>query len=307
MRPFHIDIGQSELDDLGTRLRAARWPDELPSAGWDYGIPLAYVTELADYWSTGYRWREQEARLNAFPQFTTTVDGQTVHFLHVRSAEPSAIPLLMTHGWPGSIVEFINVIGPLVDPVRHGAAAKDAFHVVAPSIPGFGFSGPTVQKGWDVKRIAAAFAQLMHRLGYERYGAQGGDWGSAVSRQLGLHDPGHVLGVHLNTLATPPSGDPKDLESLTDKEKSHLEAANRFRQQGSGYYMIQGSRPQTLAYGLTDSPIGLLAWIAEKFHEWSDGPIDRDLLLTNVSVYWFTKTAGSSARLYFEFAHSGSS
>jgi microsomal epoxide hydrolase len=307
IRPFRVDIPQSAIDDLRQRLGKTRWPDELPGVGWDYGIPLSDVKELARHWATDYSWREHEARLNEFPQFTTTVDGQTVHFLHVRSSEPNAIPLLITHGWPGSVVEFMNVIEPFVDPVRHRGNAKDAFHVVAPSIPGFGFSGPTLERGWDVKRVAAAWAQLMQRLGYERYGAQGGDWGSAISRQLGLIDPAHVIGIHLNTLATPSSGDPDEMKLLSEREKGYIEAANRFRQQGSGYFMIQSSRPQTLAYGLTDSPAGLLAWIAEKFHEWSDQPIDRDQMLTNISVYWFTGTANSASRLYYEFGHSGSS
>jgi len=307
VRPFRIEVEQFEIDDLRERLHKTRWPDELPGALWDYGIPLSYLQELAAYWAGGYDWRENEARLNEFPQYTTTVDGQNVHFLHVQSRERNAIPLLLTHGWPGSVVEFMKIIDPLVDPLAHGGDAADAFHVVAPSIPGFGFSGPTTERGWDVKRIAAAFAQLMQRLGYERYGAQGGDWGSAISRQLGLSDSEHVIGLHLNTLATPPSGDPGEMDLLTQKEKSYIDAANRFRQQGSGYFMIQGSRPQTLSYGLTDSPAGLLAWIAEKFHEWSEQPIDRDQMLTNISVYWFTRTANSSARLYFEFGRAGSS
>jgi microsomal epoxide hydrolase len=241
------------------------------------------------------------------------IDAQKVHFLHVRSAEPDALPLIMTHGWPGSIVEFLEVIRPLTDPRGHGGDPKDAFHVVAPSIPGFGFSGPTHEAGWDIKRIAGAFAELMKRLGYQRYGAQGGDWGSAISRQLGLLDPDHMIGLHLNTLGTAPSGDPAEMALLTEKEKGYLEAANRFRQQGSGYYMVQSSRPQTLAYALTDSPVGQLAWIAEKFKEWTDSAnvpedaIDRDQLLTNVSVYWFTGTANSSARLYYEFGRAGAS
>jgi len=312
IRPFRIDIAQAEVDDLRERLRHTRWPDELPGAGWDYGIPLDHVRELAEQWRTEYDWREHESRLNEFPQFTSTIDGQNIHFLHVRSHGPRAIPLLLTHGWPGSVVEFEKVIGPLVDPSAHGADAADAFHVVAPSIPGFAFSGPTHETGWDVKRVAAAFAQLMNRLGYDRYGAQGGDWGSAISRQLAVLDPEHVIGLHLNTLAAPPSGDPKEIELLTEKEKSYLDAAQGFRQQGSAYFMIQSTRPQTLAYALTDSPTGLLAWIGEKFHEWSDrssghSAIEPAQLLTNVSVYWFTGTANSSARLYFEFAHSGSS
>jgi pimeloyl-ACP methyl ester carboxylesterase len=310
--PFRIDIPQADIDDLHKRLRNTRWPDELPGAGWNYGIPLSYVRDLTEYWATAYNWRENEARLNEFPQFTTSIDGQNVHFLHVRTQEANALPLLITHGWPGSIVEFVKIIGPLVDPRAHGGDPADAFHVVAPSIPGYGFSGPTREAGWDVKRIATAFAKLMSRLGYQRYGAQGGDWGSAISRQLGLLDPDHVIGLHFNTLAAPPSGDPEEMKLLSEKEKTYLEAAQRFRQQGSAYFVIQTSRPQTLAYALTDSAVGLLAWIAEKFREWSDpaegeDSIERDQLLTNVSIYWFTQTANSSARLYFEFMRSGSS
>lgn len=310
--PFRIDIPQADIEDLHQRLRNTRWPDELPGAGWNYGIPLSYVRDLTEYWATAYNWRENEARLNEFPQFTTSIDGQNVHFLHVRTQEANALPLLITHGWPGSIVEFVKIIGPLVDPRAHGGDPADAFHVVAPSIPGYGFSGPTREAGWDVKRIATAFAKLMSRLGYQRYGAQGGDWGSAISRQLGLLDPDHVIGLHFNTLAAPPSGDPEEMKLLSEKEKTYLEAAQRFRQQGSAYFVIQTSRPQTLAYALTDSAVGLLAWIAEKFREWSDpaegeDSIERDQLLTNVSIYWFTQTANSSARLYFEFMRSGSS
>ena len=310
--PFRIDIPQADIEDLHQRLRNTRWPDELPGAGWNYGIPLSYVRDLTEYWATAYNWRENEARLNEFPQFTTSIDGQNVHFLHVRTQEANALPLLITHGWPGSIVEFVKIIGPLVDPRAHGGDPADAFHVVAPSIPGYGFSGPTREAGWDVKRIATAFAKLMSRLGYQRYGAQGGDWGSAISRQLGQLDPDHVIGLHFNTLAAPPSGDPEEMKLLSEKEKTYLEAAQRFRQQGSAYFVIQTSRPQTLAYALTDSAVGLLAWIAEKFREWSDpaegeDSIERDQLLTNVSIYWFTQTANSSARLYFEFMRSGSS
>jgi microsomal epoxide hydrolase len=313
IRPFRVDVPQADIDDLRERLARTRWPDELPGAGWSYGIPLGYMKELAEYWRTGFDWRKHEAQLNKFPQFTTTIDGQNVHFLHVRSSEPHALPLLMTHGWPGSVVEFLEVIQPLTDPRGHGGDPKDAFDVVAPSIPGFGFSGPTRETGWGVKRIAQAFAELMNRLGYSRYGAQGGDWGSAISRELGLLDPDHVIGLHLNTLATPPSGDPAEMALLTDAEKGYLEAAARFRVSGTGYFMQQSSKPQTLAYGLTDSPAGQLAWIAEKFKEWTDSSdvvedaVSRDRLLTNVSVYWFTGTANSSARLYYEFAHSGSS
>ncbi len=307
IRPFRIDIPQEDLDDLRTRLARTRWPDQLPGAGWDYGIPLAVVQELAEYWRDGYDWRVHERRLNAFPQFTTTVDGQNVHFLHVRSAEPGALPLIMTHGWPGSIVEFMNVIGPLTDPGAYGGDPADAFHLVVPSIPGYGFSGPTRDRGWNTQRVARAWDELMGRLGYERYGAQGGDWGSAISRELGLIAPEHLIGVHLNMLFPQVRGEPTD---LADQERTRLEALRRFRSDGSGYFTIQATRPQTLAYALTDSPAGQLAWIAEKFNEWTDGglpeAVDRDQMLTNISVYWLTGTAGSSARLYFEAAHSGS-
>jgi microsomal epoxide hydrolase len=313
INPFRIDVPQADLDDLRERLARTRWPDELPGVGWSLGVPLGYVKDLTEFWRTQYDWRKQEARLNEFPQFTTTIDGENIHFLHVRSPEPGALPLIMTHGWPGSIVEFMNVIGPLVDPRSHGGDPADAFHLVVPSIPGYGFSGPTRQSGWDLKRIARAFAELMRRLGYQRYGAQGGDWGASISRELGLLDPEHLVGLHVSMLASVPSRDPDELALLTDTEKRHLEAAARFGQTGSGYYMIQSTRPQTLAYALTDSPVGLLAWIAEKFKEWTDSEsvpedaVDRDQLLTNVTVYWVTGTANSSARLYYEFARSGGS
>ena len=304
---FRVKVPQAEVDDLHQRLAMTRWPDEIPGAIGSYGVPLAYVKELANYWRNEYDWRKNEALLNTLPQFTTLIDGQQIHFVHLRSEEPDAVPLLITHGWPGSIVELMNVLEPLANPRRHGANPSDAFHVIAPSIPGYGFSGPTTASGWDVKRVAAAFAELMRRLGYSRYGTQGGDWGSVISRQLGLIDSEHIIGSHFNSLATAPSGDPEEMKLLTERERSFLERGQRFQQQGSGYYMIQSSRPQTLAYGLTDSPAGLLAWIGEKFTEWTDpsSKIDRDQLLTNVSVYWFTRTANSAARLYAEFARSG--
>lgn len=306
IQPFHIHVPDAELQDLRERIGRTRWPDPAPTRGWDYGIPLDYVRELAEYWRTTYDWRVHEARLNQFPQFTTSIDGQNIHFLHVRSPESEAMPLIITHGWPGSVVEFMQVIDPLTNPRAHGAEPSDAFHVVAPSIPGYAFSGPTTEPGWDVKRVARAFAELMTRLGYERYGAQGGDWGSSISRELGRALPHHVMGVHLNMLTAAASADSDDIAQLTDREKGFLDAYARFRQQGSGYYMLQATRPQTLAYALTDSPVGQLAWITEKFREWTDSTdrpedaIDRDQLLTNVSVYWFTRTANSSARLYFE-------
>jgi pimeloyl-ACP methyl ester carboxylesterase len=307
VRPFRIDVPQADLDDLRDRLSRTRWPDQLPGTGWDYGIPVDYVRELAEYWRTGFDWRAAERRLNEFPQFTTSIDGQNVHFLHVRSPEPDALPVIMTHGWPGSVVEFTRVIGPLTDPRAHGGDPGDAFHLVLPSIPGFAFSGPTRETGWGPRRIARAWDELMRRLGYPRYGAQGGDWGSTISRELGLIVPGHVAGVHLNMLFTPA---PDGAGDLTEAEKARLDRLRRFRQSGSGYGAIQATRPLTVAYGLTDSPAGQLAWITEKFGEWTDGglpgeAVDRDQLLANVSVYWLTATAGSSARLYYEAAHSG--
>jgi pimeloyl-ACP methyl ester carboxylesterase len=307
VRPFRIEIPQADLDDLHGRLARTRWPDQLDGVGWDYGLPLGYLRELAEYWRVTYDWRAQERRLNEFPQFTTEIQGQRVHFLHVRSPEPGAVPLVMTHGWPGSIVEFLEVIGPLTDPRGHGGDPADAFHLVLPSIPGYAFSGPTREPGWDVHRVATAWDELMTRLGYQRYGAQGGDWGSAVSRELGIIAPGHVTGVHL-TLLLGQGG--LNATGLTDVEQARLDRTRQFRATGSGYNAIQSTRPQTLAYGLTDSPAGQLAWIADKFRDWTDGDlpedaVDRDQMLTNVSLYWFTGTAGSSARLYFETGRSG--
>jgi epoxide hydrolase len=302
---FRIDIPQAELDDLRDRLARTRWPDQLPDVGWDYGIALDDVRELAEYWRTTYDWRVFEDRLNGFGQFTTEIDGQAVHFLHVRSAAPGALPLIMTHGWPGSVVEFMEVIGPLTDPGAHGGDPGDAFDLVVPSIPGFGFSGPTRERGWNVQRVARAWDELMGRLGYERYGAQGGDWGSSISRELGVLAPERVIGVHLNML-TPYVLD--ESVDLSDSDKERVERLRRFRRTGSGYGAIQATRPQTVGYGLTDSPAGQLAWIAEKFGEWTDGglgAVDRDQMLTNISVYWLTRTAGSSARLYYEAARSG--
>ena len=288
IQPFRIDIPQADVDDLRARLARTRWPDQLPGVGWDYGIQLDYVRELAEYWRGGYDWRVHERQLNAFPQYTTVIDGQRVHFLHVRSPEPDAVPLILTHGWPGSVVEFTGIIGPLTDPAAHGGERSDAFHLVVPSIPGFGFSGPTTDRGWSVPRVARAWDELMGRLGYDRYGAQGGDWGSSISRQLGVAFPGHLIGVHLNMLFALV---PDDVSDLTETERERVEAMRRFRTFGSGYYAIQSTRPQTLAYGLTDSPAGQLAWITEKFWEWTDDglpdqAVDRDQLLTNVTVYW---------------------
>ena len=315
IQPFRIDIPQADLDDLADRLGRTRWPDELPGVGWTRGVPLGYLKDLAAYWRDGYDWRKQEARLNQLPQFTTTIDGANLHFLHVRSPEPDALPLVLTHGWPGSIVEFLDVIGPLSDPRAHGGDPADAFHLVIPSIPGFGLSGPTGDAGWTERRVAGAFAELMRRLGYDRYGAQGGDVGAGVSPKLGLVDPDHVVGVHVNAatigfMPFPPLPD-EELHELTDAERARVDRIGAFMSDEFGYAQIQSTRPQTLSYGLTDSPAGQLAWIVEKFQGWThrsevpEDAVDRDHMLTNVMLYWLTRTAGSSANLYYEGAHPG--
>jgi pimeloyl-ACP methyl ester carboxylesterase len=298
MQPFRIDVPQEQLDDLRRRLAATRWPGEIRHAGWEYGVPLGYVKDLTAHWHDSYDWREHEAGLNEIPQFATTIDSTNVHFLHVRAPKADALPILLCHGWPGSIVEFLDVLGPL----------SQEFHLVVPSLPGFGFSGPTNQPGWDAYRIAHAFAELMRRLGYERYGAHGGDWGSEIARLLAQHDTAHVAGIHLNTLYTTPKDDAERAQ-LTGEERAHLDRLVKAFTEMSGYAALQSTRPQTLAYALADSPAGQLAWIAEKFHDWVDlenqTSIDRDRLLTNVMLYWLTNTAGSSARIYYESARSG--
>lgn len=308
MQPFRIDIPRRDLDDLAERLDRTRWPDDLPGVGWAYGVPLGYLRELADFWRHDYDWRAAEARLNEWPQFTTTIDGATVHFGHLRSPEPDATPLIVTHGWPGSFAEFLAIAGPLCDPRAYGGDPADAFHLVLPSIPGFGFSGPTRDRGWEFKRVANAFAELMSRLGYDRYGTQGGDWGAAISREIGRVHGENVIGVHLNLLPqSAAEGQPDDSLSAAERQrtKESWERLVRWQKEKQAYADLQATRPQTLAYALTDSPVGQLAWIAEKFHEWTDprSAIDRDHLLTNVMIYWLTQTAGSSARIYYERAH----
>ena len=305
IHPFRIDVPQVQLDDLRDRLAATRWPDELPGVDWSYGVPVSYARGLAEHWRTEFDWRAAEAQLNAFPQFTTRIDGQNIHFLHVRSPEPEALPLIITHGWPGSVAEFMKVIRPLTDPAAHGGDGTDAFHVVAPSIPGFGFSGPTTEPGWDLNRVVRAWAELMSRLGYERFGAQGGDSGAVISPMLGRADSAHVAGVHVNGGLGFPTGDPAEFQGLTEAELSRL---GQYQDQDrSGYAVMQATRPQTLAFGLHDSPAGQMAWIVEKFKEWTDparelpeDAVDIDQLLTDISIYWFTGTAASSARLYKE-------
>ncbi|MEV4218031.1 epoxide hydrolase family protein [Nonomuraea sp. NPDC049725] len=306
IRDFRIDIPQADLDDLRERLGRARLPVQTPGAGPERGLPVAALAELAEHWATDYDWRLHEKRLNALPQYVTTIDGQVIHFLHVRSPEPDATPLVLTHGWPGSVVEFLDVIGPLTDPGAHGGDPADAFHLVVPSLPGFGFSAPLAGPGWTLERIARAWATLMARLGYDRYGAQGGDWGSGVSRELGRVDAGRVIGVHVNYLMTFPHGDPAELAGLGEEDRARLAGLERFTGELGGYLAIQSTRPQTLAFGLADSPVGQLAWIAEKFAEWTENGVDRDRLLTNVSLYWLTNTADSAAQIYWEFAHAWS-
>ena len=256
---------------------------------------------------TEYDWRAHEAALNAYPQFITTIDGASVQFLHVRSAQPDATPLLLLHGWPGSIVEFLDMIGPLTDPAAHGGDPADAFHLVIPSLPGYGFSGPLTEAGWTDGRTAAALAELMARLGYDRYGVQGGDVGAFIGPLIGRIAPGRVIGVHVNALVTFPSGDPAEMAALTEAERGGSAAMEKWQQRSSAYMQVQGTRPQTIAQALTDSPSGLLAWIVEKFQEWTDpaallpeDAVDRDRILTDVSIYWFTATAGSAAHTYYE-------
>jgi epoxide hydrolase len=308
IRPFRIDVPQADLDDLRERLARTRWPDELPDSGWRRGVPLAYLKELADWWRDGFDWRKHEAELNRHPQFTTTIDGQVVHFLHARSPEPDALPLLVTHGYPSSVVEFLEVIGPLTDPRAHGGDPADAFHVVAPSIPGFGFSTPVRQPGWEVARTAGAFAELMARLGYERYGAHGGDIGAGVAGILGTTRADRVVGTHTTSDArgVALAGQYFPLpDDLAEADRARVQERQRQWAEAKGYLDIQSTRPQTLAYALTDSPVGQLAWIAEKFEEWTEEPVDRDQLLTNVSVYWFTRSGASAARFIYEGAHAG--
>jgi epoxide hydrolase len=318
IRPFRVEIPQAALSDLRQRLARTRFPDEIPGVGWSRGVPLDYLRGLAQYWADGFDWREQEAKLNGLPQFTTTIDGQNIHFLHVRSPEPDALPLIISHGYPSSVVEFLDIIGPLTDPVSHGGNATDAFHVVAPSIPGFGFSTPVRETGWEMARTARVFAELMNRLGYRRYGAQGGDVGAGIVGMLAGLDGDRVVGVHTNSdplgvigaLDYLPEGAAR-LAGQPEEDREAVERTKAISEEGSGYLKLQSNRPQTIAYSLTDSPVGQLAWIVENFKEWTDqaaelpeDAVDLDQLLTNVSIYWFTGTGASAARFLYETAHS---
>jgi pimeloyl-ACP methyl ester carboxylesterase len=307
IKPFRIEVPQAELDELSARLAATRWPGEVTGAGTSYGMPLAVVQRLAERWRTGYDWRAHEAGLNEIPQFTTVIDGQPIHFLHVRSPEPGARPLLLLHGWPGSVVEFLGLIGPLTDPRAHGADPALAFDVVVPSLPGYGFSGPTTEPGWDSARMARAFATLMTRLGYERWGMAGGDIGALVGRELGILAPDGLIGLHLLQIFAFPSGDPDEGRRMSAADRESLAGSTADFQSKAGYQVIQRTRPQTLGYGLTDSPVATLAWNAEIWTGWGDyaAYLDVDTYLTHTSIYWFTRTGVSSARSYYEDAHSG--
>ncbi len=300
IKPFKPHVPDSVLIDLRHRLAHARWPDQIPGTTWEYGADIHTVRELAEYWQNGYDWRTAEARLNRFDQFTTEIDGQRIHFIHQRSRRSDAIPLMLIHGWPGSIVEFLGIIESLTNPSDN---RQPAFHVVVPSLPGFGFSGPTTSRGWNTERMARALTVLMARLGYSRYGVQGGDWGSTIARQMAFLAPTHVIGLHLNFLPVPPP-DPEAVTKLNEAERRRFSS---FWNEGrSGFFKLQSTEPQTVAYALTDSPIGWLAWLTVKFQDFTDNDgnflhvVDRDTFLTNVTLYWVTNTIGSSMRIYRE-------
>jgi pimeloyl-ACP methyl ester carboxylesterase len=301
LQPHRIQIPQADLDDLAERLARTRLPDELSDVGWRYGVPLGYVRELVDHWSNGHDWRAHEARINEHPQFVTMIDGERIHLLHVRSAESDALPLIATHGWPMSVVEYLDLIGPLTNPRAHGGDPADAFHLVIPSLPGVGFSGPTRQPGWDSRRIARAWVELMGRLGYDRYGAHGNDAGSQISPEVGRYDPDHVVGVHVTQLFSFPSGDPSEFADMTEEDMAAMKFLEEFTSGGGlAYNAYQSAQPQTLAYALQDSPAGWLAWVTQLFQRWAK----PDYIVTNAAIYWLTGTIGSSIRRYFADAHS---
>jgi pimeloyl-ACP methyl ester carboxylesterase len=309
---YRVEFGAA-VDDLRARLARTRWPERETVDDWSQGLPLAYARELCEYWADGYDFAAAEQRLNAFPQYRTALDGGGpdalgIHFLHVRSPHPDAFPVVMTHGWPGSVVEFHKVIGPLTDPTAYGGDASDALHLVVPSLPGYGFSDKPARTGWNIERIGRAWPQLMARLGYDRYGAQGGDWGAMATTSIGQQDPDHVAGIHVQLAIV--RLDPSLLTDLTEREQSSLDSGAYYSRWGSGYSTQQASRPQTLGYGLVDSPAAQCAWIVEKFWDWTDcdghpeNVVSRDDLLDNVMLYWIPATGASSARLYWESFHS---
>ncbi len=303
IKPYRIDVPAAVLDDLAERLARTRWPESETVDDWSQGIPLGYTRELADYWANGYDWRTREAALNRFEQYVTEIDGLDLHFIHQRSPHEDALPLLITHGWPGSVVEFHKVIEPLVNPPS--GRAEDAFHVICPSLPGYGFSGKPTGTGWGVEKIAEAWETLVGRLGYGRYGAQGGDWGAAVTTQIGRNG-GHCVGIHLNMPIAKPAKAESGSGDFSEDDQQALAAFTEHRKWGTGYSKQQSTRPQTLGYGLVDSPVGQLAWVVEKFWAWADCDghpekvFSRDELLDNVMLYWVTASGASSARLYWE-------
>jgi pimeloyl-ACP methyl ester carboxylesterase len=308
IEPFKVAVEEAVLRDLKDRLAHTRWPDQIDGTSWDYGVPVAYMREFVAYWRTRYDWREQEKKLNNLDQFVTRIDGLDIHFVHVRSREKDALPLVVVHGWPGSFYEFHKVIGPLTDPVAHGGKAGDAFHVVCPSLPGFAFSGKPGERGWGVQRMAEVIAKLMARLGYDRYGAQGGDWGSEVTRWLATNDGAHCVGGHSNfPTANAPRDDPR--RGVTAQEFERFEQRRKEVSEHFAYFSLQSTRPLTLGYGLNDSPAALAAWVVDKFWAWSDhgGNLDnsftRDELITNVMIYWVTDSMPSATRIYYESSH----
>ena len=306
IRPFRVEIPRGSLDDLHERLSRVRWASEIPGPSpEDYGVSLAWVQELTEYWRDSFDWRAAEARLNEHPQFVTEIDGQDVHFLHVESPEPDAVPLILTHGWPGSVVEFLNVIGPLTDPRAHGKDPSIAFDLVIPSLPGFAFSAPLKDRGWSTQRTAAAWVTLMHRLGYERYGAAGNDAGSMISPEIGRLDPEHVIAVHVTQVFSFPSGDPAEFEGMSAEDGAAMQKLQWFMEHKISFNQLQSQQPQTLAHALADSPAGLLGWNTQLMtpDAMGDKQLDKDFIVTNAALYWFTNTGGSSVRFYYEDAH----
>ena len=307
---FTIDVADSDIEDLKRRLAATRMPDQIADTSWEYGTDYAYLADLLDYWQHDFDWKKQEAELNQFDQFKTEIDGLAIHFIHQRSPNPDAIPLMMVHGWPGSVAEFTKIIGPLTDPVAHGGNAADSYHLIAPSLPGFGFSEKPNQAGYSAEKIAHILAALMQRLGYEHYGIAGGDWGAIINRYLANNYPERLIGLHSNMILADPPDDEAQREAITEAESRLKTARTAYMRSELAYQQIQRTKPQSLGYGLNDSPAGLAAWIVEKFHGWSDMPqaadgkldkhFSKDALLSNISIYWFSQTITSSMRIYYE-------
>jgi pimeloyl-ACP methyl ester carboxylesterase len=308
IKPFTIAIPQSQLDDLSARLANTRWPEAETVDDWSQGSPLSATQKLCGYWQQHYDWRRCEQQLNALDNYTTTLDGLDIHFIHMRSPHPNAMPLLLTHGWPGSVIEFMKVIGPLTDPVAHGGKAEDAFDVVIPALPGFGFSAKPSSTGWNLQRIATAWIELMKRLGYSRFVAQGGDWGAGVTTAIGAINPPECLAIHLNMPLVYPQ--PEDFAQLTEREQAAVDKMKNYQDFDSGYAKQQSTRPQSIGYGLVDSPAALAAWIYEKYYQWTDNngtpedALSTDEMLDNIMLYWLTASGASAARLYWEsFSH----